>query len=88
MKQNNEERDIIMLDDVSPILTQPLKKKKMKRTSKYYKRKKDRFQFIKEYNNFFILPTIRIYYDTYNDKFDKLLLEFSWFKLTFAIRFI
>ena len=77
-----------MLDDVPPILTQPLKKKKMKRTSKYYKRKKDRFQFIKEYNNFFILPTIRIYYDTYNDKFDKLLLEFSWFKLTFAIRFI
>jgi len=88
MKQNNEERDIIMLDDVSPILTQQLKKKKMKRTSKYYKRKKDRFQFIKEYNNFFILPTIRIYYDTYNNKFDKFLLEFSWFKVTFAIRFI
>lgn len=77
-----------MLDDVSPISTQP-KKGKMKKTSRYYKKKHARFQFFKENNNVFIIPTLRIYYDKfYNNKFDRLLLEVSWLNYTFAIKFI
>lgn len=88
MAKKIKEQDVmIMMDDVSPLDVLP-KNKKMKKTSKYYKKKKTSiFQIISESNNFFILPTVRIYFDKYfSGGYDKLFLEFSWFNRTFAIK--
>ena len=63
-------------------------KSKMKKTSGYYKKKKTALvTVLTESNNFFILPTMRIFFDkAYSGRFDKLFLEFSWFNKTVAIR--
>ena len=60
----------------------------MKKTSNYYKkRKRAIFNILSESNNFFILPTMRIYFDrAYRGGYDKMYLEFSWFNRTLAIK--
>ena len=60
----------------------------MKKTSKSYKKKKKAiFTVMTENNNFFILPTARIYFDkSYYGGYDKLYLEFSWLTRTLAIK--
>lgn len=60
----------------------------MKKTSNYYKnRRKSTIKLFKESNNFFIIPTIRIYFDrAYGGGYDRVYLEFSWFNRTLAIK--
>ncbi len=79
---------LIMMDDTSPLRTLVINKRSMKKTSKYYKkRKRALIEVIRESNNFFILPTFRIWYD--KDMFggyDKLFFEVSWFNRTIALK--
>jgi len=59
----------------------------MKKTTKYYKRKTAIFRLLTESNNFFIIPTIRVYFDkAYSGCYDRIYLEFSWFNRTLAIK--
>jgi hypothetical protein len=61
----------------------------MKNTSNYYKKKKvNIFSIITEYNDIYILPTIRIHHTKFfqGRGFDRLYLEFSWLNKTFAIK--
>jgi hypothetical protein len=60
----------------------------MKKTSNYYKRKKTAiFRLLTESNNFFITPTIRVYFDrAYAGCYDRIYLELSWFNRTLAIK--
>ena len=59
----------------------------MKKTTKYYKRKTAIVRLLTESNNFFIIPTIRIYFDrAYGGGYDRVYLEFSWFNRTLAIK--
>jgi hypothetical protein len=60
----------------------------MKKTSNYYKnRRKAVVRLFTESNNFFIIPTIRIYFDrAYGGCYDRVYLEFSWFNRTLAIK--
>lgn len=79
------EEPLIMSDDISPIKI--INKKRMKKTSKYSKRKRSLIEIIKENNNFFITPTLRIYFDkSYYGGIDRLFIELSWFNWTFAIK--
>jgi hypothetical protein len=60
----------------------------MKKTSNYYKRRKSAiFRLLTESNNFFITPTIRVYFDrAYAGSYDRIYLELSWFNRTLAIK--
>lgn len=88
-KKNNKEvfQPLTMCDDVSP-MDIIINKKNMKKTSKYYKKKKKAMvEIITEYNNFFILPTFRFWFDKdFNGSIDKLFFEISWFNRTLAIK--
>ena len=79
---------LIMMDDVAPIDTVLTNKKSMKKTSKYYKKRKRAFvEIINEYNNFFILPAFRIWYDkSFDGTYDKMFFEISWFNYTLAFK--
>lgn len=76
-----------LYDDVSPLETM-IKPKSMKKSSKYYKKKKRALvEVIKEYNNFFILPAVRLWFDRdFTGNLDKLFFEISWFNLTLAFK--
>lgn len=41
--------------------------------------------FFREENNFYLLPSIRFYYEKPNRSFDYLYMEFVWFKWTIAL---
>jgi hypothetical protein len=79
---------LIMMDDVHPLATVVTNKKSMKKTSKYYKKRKRAFvEVINEYNNFFILPAVRLWFDKdFNGAFDKMFFEISWFNYTLAFK--
>lgn len=78
---------LIMMDDVSPLDTL-VKTKRMKKSTKYYKKKKRSLvEVIKEYNNFFILPAVRLWFDRdFNGNVDKLFFEISLFNYTLAFK--
>lgn len=86
-KKKNNRDPLIMCDDVSPIET-VIKSKSMKKSSKYYKKKKRALiEVIHEYNNFFILPAVRLWFDRdFNGSVDKLFFELSWFNYTLAFK--
>lgn len=59
----------------------------MKKTTNYYKKKTAIFRLLTESNNFFITPTIRVYFDkAYSGGYERMYLEFSWFNRTLAIK--
>ncbi len=79
---------LIMMDDVPPLQTVLTNKKSMKKTSKYYKKRKRAFvEVINEYNNFFILPAVRLWFDKdFMGSYDKMFFEISWFNYTLAFK--
>lgn len=79
---------LLMMDDTSPLKTVITNKKNMKKTSKYYKKKKKAvIEIISEYNNFFMLPAFRIWYDKcFDGSYDKLFFEISLFNYTIAFK--
>lgn len=86
-KTKKEIEALTMMDDVSPLET-IIKPKNMKKTTKYYKKKKRALvEVIKEYNNFFLLPALRLWMDKdFNGNYDKIFFEISWFNLTLAFK--
>lgn len=78
-----------IIDDIKARgLYQEPKTKSMKKTTKYYKKKKRAFvEIINEYNNFFILPAVRLWYDrAFDGSCDKLFFEISWLNYTVAFK--